>query len=103
MGCGCLLGLFTGLAPRIVLAGVWYFTDLVGEAFSKAVWPLAGLVFLPFATLAYVLVFQTSLHGPSDKGWLVVLVGLLLDLGSYGGHARTRRRTAAARPAPDQD
>ena len=52
---------------------------------------LLGLVFLPFATLFYVLAYRPVV-GVSGWGWFFVFLGLLFDLGSYGGGARSRRR-----------
>jgi hypothetical protein len=41
--------------------------------------------------LALILAYR-PLTGVSGWGWLVVFLGLLFDLGSYGGGARSRRR-----------
>jgi len=87
---GCL-GLF---APRLVLLFLWIFTTLVDRAFSSFVWPLLGIVFLPFTTLFYVLVYSVPDHGPVGAGWILVFLGLLLDLGSYSSSYHDRHRLA---------
>ena len=52
----CCLALTAGfLGPRVALFIWWVFGDKVDAAFSTWVWPLLGLVFLPWTTLAYVL------------------------------------------------
>jgi hypothetical protein len=44
---GCLLALLAGLAPRVALALVWIFTNLVDRAFSGFLIPLLGLAVSP--------------------------------------------------------
>jgi hypothetical protein len=88
----CCLGCLGLLAPRLVLLFLWIFTAAVDRAFSSFVWPLLGIVFLPFTTLAYVLVYSMPLHGPTHAGWLVVLAGFVLDLLSYASGRRGRWR-----------
>jgi cytochrome c oxidase assembly factor CtaG len=45
------------LSPRAALLILWLFTPLVQTAFDDSwLWPLLGLLFLPSATLMYVLV-----------------------------------------------
>jgi hypothetical protein len=61
------------------------------RAFEGFLLPLLGLVFLPFTTLFYVLAYRPVV-GVSGWGWFFVFPGLLFDLGSYGGGARSRRR-----------
>jgi hypothetical protein len=87
----CLVLLASGLGPRIVLAGWWIFGDKVDVAFGSWIWPLLGLLFLPWTTLFYVIVW--SIGGVSGAEWLLVALGLLLDIGTYGA------RTAKARYA----
>jgi hypothetical protein len=87
----CLVLLASGLGPRIVLAGWWIFGEKVDVAFGSWIWPLLGLLFLPWTTLFYVIVW--SIGGVSGAEWLLVALGLLLDFGTYGA------RTAKARYA----
>jgi hypothetical protein len=61
---------------------VWLFTSRVGLAFEGILLPLLGFIFLPFATLAYVLAWD-PVGGVSGWGWLLVVGGLLFDLGTY--------------------
>ena len=88
---GCLLALLAAISPRLALVLVWIFTNLVDRAFEGFLLPLLGLIFLPFTTLLYVLAYQ-PLVGVSGWGWVLVFVGLLFDLGSYGGGVFGRRR-----------
>ena len=61
----CCLALIAGfIGPRVALFVWWVFGDKVDAAFSTWIWPLLGLVFLPWTTLAYVLAWG-PLHGVS--------------------------------------
>ena len=72
----------SGLGPRIALAVWWIFGDKVGAAFSSFIWPLLGLIFLPWTTLFYVIVWS-AIGGVSGAEWLFVALGLLLDICTY--------------------
>jgi hypothetical protein len=94
MGCGCLIALLAGFAPRIALGLVWIFTNLVDRAFSTFVVPLIGLIFLPYATLFYVLSWS-PITGVSGWGWVFVILGLLFDIGHWASGGYTGRRRYA--------
>jgi hypothetical protein len=87
---GCLLALLAAISPRLALVLVWIFTSLVDRAFEGFLLPLLGLIFLPFTTLLYVLAYRPVV-GVTGWGWFFVFLGLLFDLGSYGGGAFGRR------------
>jgi hypothetical protein len=87
---GCLIVLMSLIGPRVALIFTWIFTNLVDRAFDGIVIPLLGLIFLPWTTFLYVLVYNPT-EGVSFLGWLVVILGVLVDLGSYGAGARKRR------------
>jgi len=91
LGCGCIFALAAASAPRLVLLFTWLFTPLVNRAFHGAfLTPLLGIVFLPFTTLMYVLVW-TPFAGVTGWGWFFIGLGLLLDIGSYTGSAYGNR------------
>ncbi len=90
----CLFALLAAFAPRLALLFLWIFTPLVSRAFAGILLPLLGLIFLPFATLFYVLAYVPGI-GLSPWGWLLVIVGALIDLGAYGSGAYGRRRRGA--------
>ena len=93
----CIFGCLGLFAPRVVTIFLWIFTNLVDRAFSSFIWPLLGIVFLPFATMFYVLVYSVANKGPTGLGWALVVFGLLLDLGSYSSGYRSRRRVPGFR------
>ena len=92
MGCGCLLVLLGSAFPRIALILTWMFTSRVDIAFdNEFLLPLAGLIFLPYTTFFYVIAYA-PIAGVSTIGWIFVIFGLLLDLGSWFGSGREGRR-----------
>jgi hypothetical protein len=90
----CLVLLASGLGPRIILAGVWIFGDRVDLAFGSWIWPLLGLLFLPWTTLFYVLMWS-AVGGVSGAEWLLVALGLVFDLGTYGARSAKSRYGSA--------
>lgn len=89
---GCWVSLIIAFSPRLVFLLLWVFTQRVNLAFDGWLLPLLGFAFLPFTTLAYVLVWA-PLDGVSGAGWLLVIGGLLFDLGIYAiGALVTRSR-----------
>ena len=82
MRIGCLLTLVISLAPRLVLLFLWLFTYRVSQAFEGILLPLLGFLFLPFTTLAYLLVWNPG-EGVSGAAWLLVIGGMIFDLGTY--------------------
>lgn len=82
MRIGCLLTGILTLAPRLVILFLWLFTPRVSMIFEGILIPLLGFIFLPFATTAYILVWNPT-DGVSVGGWLLVVGGLLFDIGTY--------------------
>ena len=74
--------------PRAVLW--WIFDDRVDLAFDSWIWPLLGLIFLPWTTLAYLVVWS-PVGGVSGAEWIVVALGLLLDIATYSSRAAANR------------
>jgi hypothetical protein len=91
---GCLFALLAGFAPRIALLLVWIFTTLVDRAFSGFIVPLLGLIFLPYATLFYVLAWS-PVGGVTGWGWFFVIVGVVFDIGHWSADAYTGRQRYA--------
>ncbi|NLF13330.1 MAG: hypothetical protein GX597_16220 [Anaerolineaceae bacterium] len=89
MGCACLFALLAASAPRLALILIWLFTNWIGRAFDSFLIPLLGFIFLPLTTVIYVLVFPGGL---STFDIILLVVGVIFDLSSYGGGAYGRRR-----------
>jgi hypothetical protein len=84
----CCLALITlGLGPRIALVAWWIFGDKVDLAFDSWVWPLLGILLLPWTTLAYVIAWQPIVG--VDGGWdyLLIVLGVIADIATYSARA----------------
>jgi hypothetical protein len=88
---GCLFAAFAATFPRLGLLIIWIFTDWVQLVFGDQ-WlvPLLGIIFLPFTTLMYVLV-SLPVGGISFAGWLMVILGVLVDVSHWGQVIANRR------------
>jgi hypothetical protein len=88
----CLFALMAGMFPRLADIILWiarpaYFTNPFGGSWF---WPLLGIIFLPFTTLMYVLLWSpTGLTG-WDLLWVVLAV--FLDLSHYAHTAYSNRQ-----------
>ena len=68
LGCGCLLAMAAAFAPRLVLLFMWIVGDRVNAAFDTWLWPLFGLMLLPYTTIMYVLVWSPVTSVPRGAG-----------------------------------
>ena len=80
---GCLLVLLSAFAPRLVVVFAWiarpaYFDSV----FDTWIWPLLGLIFLPFTTLMWLFLGAPP-EGVEGLDWLWIVLAVLLDLSHY--------------------
>ena len=79
---GCFASGAAAFLPRFVLAVWWLFGSKVDDAFGSWVWPLLGLIFVPWTTLAIVVAWQPGgLSGNGDA--LLVVIGVALAIITY--------------------
>jgi len=86
----CVIALLAFLGPRLVIFLLWLFTSYLSRAFDAFLLPFLGFLFLPWTTIAFAIA-QNELGGLSGIGLLIVVLGLLADIGIVGGGARSRR------------
>jgi hypothetical protein len=85
----CCLALTAGfLGPRVALLFWWLVDDRVDAAFGSWIWPLLGLIFLPWTTLAYLVVWS-PIVGVDGWEWIIVALGFALDVATYSSRAAT--------------
>jgi hypothetical protein len=89
---GCILAVIAAISPRFVIFLLWIFTDRLTIAFRSGWEGILGFLFLPYATLFYTLVYSPG-RGVDGFGWVIVALGLLLDLSPlfFGSRSRLRR------------
>jgi len=82
----CFLTLFVLLGPRIAGIFWWILQPIrwVGSvgAFQSWIWPVLGLIFVPFTTLMYVAIAPGGVVG---WDWLWIGLAVAADIMSYAG------------------
>jgi hypothetical protein len=77
--------------PRFIMFVLWLFSDYLNRAFSSGWWGLLGFIFLPTTSIAYAVAkneFTTRTGGIEAAGIIVIVLGVVLDLGLLGGSGR---------------
>jgi hypothetical protein len=89
----CIVALLALLAPRLLIALLWFFTTWFRGMFDNLLWPIVGFVFLPTTLLWYSAVQRW--FGGEWTLWPVVglVVALMIDVSPAGGR-RARRAEA---------
>ena len=89
LGCGCLLALLAGMAPRLVLILAWIFGSRWEVVFDGWIVPVLGIIFLPYTTVMYLLVWSPA--GISGFDWVWLGLGVVLDLMKWGLIGQNRK------------
>jgi hypothetical protein len=81
-----------GLAPRLFLILAWIFSERWARVWADTsfIWPLLGIIFLPYTTVMYMLVWSPT--GIAGWDWLWIILGLLLDVMKWGQLYNERQR-----------
>ena len=88
---GCLVAILAFVSPRLAIFVVWLATDLLSRAYDGWVIPLLGFFIVPWTTLAYAVMWGIGSDGVSVIGWIIVVLALFTDLGSYAHAQRSRK------------
>ncbi len=92
MGCCLIIGVLAA-SPRIILLGLWLFTDYLSRIGLPFIWGLIGWIFVPCTTIAYAIA-ENEFGGLHGWGVVVLAAGIILDILLYSAG---RRRRAARR------
>ena len=96
---GCLLAFSIALAPRLVLILAWIFSArwvIVWQ--NNFLWPLLGIIFLPYTTVMYMLAWSPAVAGGGNiEGWdwLWIILGLILDIAKWGQILANRKEATS--------
>jgi len=86
----CIFMALVLLGPRFSGFAWWFFQAARwDEAFSSFVWPLLGLLFVPWTTIMFV---GVQPHGVTGVDWLFLSMAFLGDIACYGGGYQNRQR-----------
>lgn len=88
----CLFAFFAVAFPRLGTILIWLARpNMISAAFKGSwFWPLLGIVFLPFTTLMYVILWPPG-TGLTGLDWFWLAMAVVVDLMHYASMA-TRRR-----------
>ena len=97
---GCLLAFGAAVAPRLILILAWIFGDRWATVWQgEWIWPLLGIIFLPYTTIMYLLAWSPALApgGANIEGWdwMWIILGLFLDLWKWSQLIANRREAQA--------
>ena len=89
---GLFFAIFAGLFPRLGVLLIWLARPLLFSAAFGGfwLWPILGIIFLPFTTLMYVLLWSPG-AGLVGLGWLWLILAFLIDVGGFGGTGYANR------------
>lgn len=94
---GCLFALMAAAFPRIMLGLYWIARpERMDAIFTSVVWPVLGIVFLPFTTLMYVLLYTPG-RGVTGGDWAWISLAALIDVMHWAASANQRRQVAPSR------
>ena len=73
---------FAGIIWWIISPARWV-GETAASAFDSALWPILGLIFLPWSTLMYVAVAPGGVNGFFE--WAFLILAIVIDIGAYAG------------------
>jgi hypothetical protein len=91
---GCLIVILSLITPRFVVVVLWLFTNYLATAYGSWFWPTLGFFVAPTTTLAYAVArndLSTASGAITAAGTVVIVIGVVIDIGLLGGNARKRR------------
>jgi hypothetical protein len=88
----CLFAVFAGFFPRLAVLFIWIARPTLFSAAFGGSWfiPLLGIIFLPFTTLMWALLYS-PIGGVSGWDWLWIILAVLLDLSAIGSSGYVNR------------
>ena len=88
----CAFATLVLLGPRVLNALLWLFWPQFSLAFkTEFLGPILGIIFLPWTTLMYVLVWTPT--GVQPFGWFLIGLGFFADIASYLGGGYGNRKS----------
>ena len=80
----CLFALMAGFAPRLAALFLWLARPTMwSAAFGGSwLWPLLGVIFLPFTTIMYVILWSPGI-GLTSSDWLWLILAVICDVMHY--------------------
>ena len=88
----CLFAMVAAFFPRIGTLFIWLARpNLFSQAFGGSwLWPILGIIFLPFTTLMYVILWSPT-FGLTTWDWIWLILAVLIDIGHWSSTAYNNR------------
>ncbi len=85
----CLFAMFAGLFPRLGTIFIWIARPVLFNAAFKGswIWPVLGIIFLPFTTLMYVILYPMT-----GGDWIWIVLAVVIDLMHWSSTAYQNRK-----------
>ena len=99
---GCLLAIAASLAPRLVLIIMWIVGPRRTNTFETFIWPLLGIIFVPYTTIMYVLVWS-PVTGVVGWDWLWIGLGVWMDLLKWSRIIENRKNIPGYSMEPEDE
>jgi hypothetical protein len=73
--------MFAGMFPRLGTLFIWLARPVYFEAAFKGswLWPILGIIFLPFTTLMYVILYTPGI-GLTTWDWFWLVMAVVIDV-----------------------
>lgn len=93
---GLIFLIFSAIFPRVGTLLIWIARPALFSLAFAGSWliPVLGIIFLPFTTLMYVILWSPGV-GLTGFDWFWIFLALLIDIASYGGGYYANRGTTA--------
>jgi hypothetical protein len=89
---GCLFVMMAAFAPRLGVLFIWLARpQLVNAAFDTWIFPLLGIIFLPFTTLLFLIMYTPGV-GITGFDWVWLALAVVLDVGHLGASSYNMRK-----------
>ena len=88
----CLFALVAAAFPRLGTLFIWLARPaMFNAAFNGSwLWPVLGIIFLPFTTLMYVILWNPA-GVLTGWDWLWLILAVFIDISHYASTAYTNR------------
>ena len=97
---GCLFALGAAFFPRIMFLILWIARPVYVDAvFDTWIWPLLGIIFLPFTTLMYVILWSPGI-GLTAWDWTWLILAVVCDVMHYTSTAYYNRERLPGASTP---
>lgn len=96
---GCLVVMLGAFFPRVAVLLIWLARPaIVSAAFDTVLIPLLGIIFLPFTTLLFLIMYTPGV-GLTGWDWLWLGIAVVLDVGNLGASSYNAAKETGWREA----